>query len=261
MKMKRQMERTKELIDILRLCMVQDYWTPTSSSVDDRVINCATVWGLNDSVRSADWKHFLHQLWVNWKKGSYTSYGGSMEAFHRIIRPCKRLGLNPDVIWPRVSEFREDEPPWREMLVDKVPLIPMPVNETTSDPMPLCTTYIEFHIRQGLWRTVAAKLLHDKKKCLKVLFTRTYLCEDAKRYRQLYATLQESIKLVEAKYFDELLSEDDFTLSEYALDLCAASSAYSARSPQVQLALEAHQQKGRRGHERTSREPPDASGI
>ena len=114
-------------------------------------------------------------------------------------------------------------------------------------------TYIEHYIRKGLWKWVACKLLHDRTKGLKALFANKDVPNDMKHYRQLHDTLRDSIKQIETRYFDRLISADDFTLSEYALDLCDPTDTYPACSDFVQRTLEAHWKK-KAGRERIRRD-------
>ncbi|MCJ1434779.1 hypothetical protein MMC27_004149 [Xylographa pallens] len=239
-------ERVEQLSDVLRLCMVLDYWIPTSSSAaepESLGMDWAASLGLKCADVPTDWVHLLKGLQPNWRKGVYEACGYSLEAISRIYMPAKDLGLDPLVVWTRVCEFDEGDLRQLDGTMDK------PAWEIVSGEM----TYIEHYVRAGMWKWVAGKVLHDRTKGLKALFTNKDCPDGIERYRQLYDTLRESITQMETKYFDRLISADDFTLSEYALDLCEPSDTYLACSDFVQRTLEAHWKK-KTGRERVRRD-------
>ena len=232
--------RVEQLLDALRLCMVQDYWSPPSSSTTESEAlstNWATAWGLNYTGVSTSWRHLLNDLWVDWEEERWRVDGFSIEGMARIHMPARTLGLDSLVIWTRVGEFSE-----KDLLLVMTDLL----DADRVDGAPPKWRYIEHLIQHGLWRWAASKIHHDRAKGLEILLTSKEFPDGIECYRQVYDILRASIKQVEKKCFDRLVSRDDFTLSEFALDLCGPVDTYSSCSLLVQRTLAAHEKKKRR---------------
>ncbi|MCJ1397891.1 hypothetical protein MMC11_001087 [Xylographa trunciseda] len=227
--------RREQFRDLLQLCMAQDYLLPTSSST--AVIES---WGLNGRVKLADWEHLRGGFKTVRSTPTSWRYSMSLAASFHVLYPADTLGLDLELIWARL--YRVDE---AATLCTK----PSPWN------------YIEWHIRQGMWDHVAAKIVHDRDISLRALFKDRRSPCDIKRHRRIYTALCEAIKAVESRYFVKLISEDDYILSEYAVALCNDSiHYYLPLQPAVRQELDAYQQ-GKPERQSIMEERPMVAGL